>query len=168
MQPELRVAALLRHLVEGEVDFVVIGGVAVVAHGYVRSTKDLDICFATERANLDALGAVLVGLGARLRGVPEDVPFIPDARALRGIEILTLETAEGDLDLLVRPDGAPEYAELRARAEMIDMDGLSVAIASIDDLIAMKQAADRLSDRADVQALETIARMRRFDRRHRS
>ena len=68
---------LLRALVDGQVDFVVIGGVAAVLHGSARNTFDLDICFASDPSNLEALGATLVGLEARLRGVSEPVPFVP-------------------------------------------------------------------------------------------
>ena len=70
--------ALVAHLAGAGVDFVVIGGIAVVAHGHVRTTVDLDITYATDQANLDALGGVLVELDARLRGVAEVVPFVPD------------------------------------------------------------------------------------------
>jgi hypothetical protein len=67
------------------VDFVVIGGIAAVLHGSARITQDLDVSFATDDANLDALGKVLVELEARLRGVPDDVPFVPDRETLRSL-----------------------------------------------------------------------------------
>jgi len=70
--PELRLRTLLERLTEAEVDFVVVGGVAVITQASPRFTKDLDICYAHEPANLQRLGAALVGLGARLRGVEED------------------------------------------------------------------------------------------------
>src|SRR6476469_1100502 len=102
-------AELLAHLGASDVDFVVIGGIAVVAQGHIRTTRDLDITYSTTSANLEALGRVLVELEARLRGVAELVPFVPDGRTLRGAELLTLETRKGALDLLARPPGAPRY-----------------------------------------------------------
>ena len=54
--PDLRLRALLQRLTEGEVDFVVIGGVAVILQASPRFTKDLDICYASEQENLDRLG----------------------------------------------------------------------------------------------------------------
>jgi hypothetical protein len=78
--PELRLEALLARLAHAEVDFVVVGGVAVAVQGYARSTKDLDITYATDHDNLRRLGAVLLAVHARLRGVAEDVPFVPDER----------------------------------------------------------------------------------------
>jgi Nucleotidyl transferase AbiEii toxin, Type IV TA system len=157
---ELDVARILRALTARGVDFVVIGGIAAVLHGSARNTFDLDICFATDPANLDALGEVLVALGARLRGV-EDVPFVPDAATLRRMEVLTLSTDAGDLDVLARPAGAPRFDALRRHADRLDLGGFSVRVASVDDLIAMKSAAGRPKDRETVAELEAIRRLRR-------
>jgi hypothetical protein len=150
---------LLEHLVHAGIDFVVIGGVAVIVQGSPRFTKDLDICYATEPANLDRLGELLVGLDARLRGVDEDLPFIPDARTLSQVAMLTLTTREGDIDLLSDPPGSPGYAALKRHASRVDLDGNVVLVASIDDLIAMKTAAGRPQDLVDLESLE-IARRR--------
>lgn len=151
---------LLRRLVDGGVDFVVVGGVAVVAQAMPRFTKDLDICYAREAENVDALGRVLVAIGATLHGADAGLPFVPDGRTLRQTEILTLTSPEGDIDLLVQPAGCPPYPELRANADRIEIDGAEVLIASVDDLIAMKRAAGRPQDLIDLEALE-IARARR-------
>lgn len=153
--------ALVSRLAAGGVDFVVVGGIAVIAQGYVRLTRDLDIVYERRRGNLDRLGEVLVELHARLRGGREDVPFVPDGRALRSTEILTLTTDHGWLDLLAVPAGAPPYADLRAGADMIEIANVTLAVASIGDLLAMKRAANRPRDIADIEALEAIARLRR-------
>lgn len=160
-QPNLRLTALLRRLIDGQVDFVVIGGVAVIMQGAPRFTKDLDICYSTETQNLDRLGVVLTSLGARLRGVEEDVPFIPDGRTLRHTQLLTLTTPDGNLDLLVKPDGSPNYTTLRARANQVNLDGITVRIASIEDMIAMKRASARPQDLVDLESLEIARRRRR-------
>jgi hypothetical protein len=131
-----------------------------VLHGSARNTFDLDVCFATDAANLKALGEVLVDLHARLRGV-DDVPFVPDAATLRRIEVLTLSTDAGDFDVLGRPSGAPTFDVLRRRADRFDVGGFAVLVASLDDLIAMKTAAGRPKDREAVAELETIKRVRR-------
>jgi hypothetical protein len=142
------------------VSFVIVGGVAVVLQASPRFTRDLDICYATEPDNLLRLGDVLLAIGARLRGVEEDVPFVPDARTLRRAQMLTLTTREGDLDLLVDPVGSPDYAALQMKADRMDLDGVTVAVASVEDLIAMKRAAGRPQDLVDLESLE-IARRRR-------
>jgi predicted nucleotidyltransferase len=158
-RPPLQADEILRRLVERGVDFVVIGGIAAVLHGSARNTFDLDICFATDDANLVALGDVLIALGARLKGVDDEVPFVPDARALRQVELLTLVTAHGELDLLVRPPGAPAFVELRRNADRYDLGGFNVSVASIDDLIAMKEAAARDKDLLDIEELDAIKRL---------
>jgi hypothetical protein len=146
-------------LVQAGIDFFVVGGVAIVVQAHPRFTRDLDICYATDTTNLERLGALLVSLGARLRGVDEDVPFLPDVRTLRRTQMLTLSTREGGLDLLVDPPGSPGYAALRRRADAIELGGASVRIASIEDLISMKRAAGRPQDQIDIESLE-IARSR--------
>lgn len=159
--PEFRLRALLERLTERGVDFVVVGGVAVVLQASPRFTRNLDICYAVEQENLDRLGEVLVELQARLRGVDEDLPFVPDGRALRHTQMLTLTTIDGGLDLLVAPDGAPGYPALRRRADQMDIDGMLVRVASIEDLIAMKRAAGRPQDTVDLESLELARRRRR-------
>ncbi|HSS56743.1 MAG TPA: helix-turn-helix domain-containing protein [Solirubrobacteraceae bacterium] len=151
---------LLRELVDGRVDFVAIGGMAAVLHGSARNTFDLDICFASDPHNLEALGSTLVALKARLRGVPERVPFVPDAAALKRVEVLTLATTAGDLDLLHAPSGAPRYDVLRGHADRYDVGGFEVRVASVEDLIAMKTAAGRSKDLGDIDELEAILRLR--------
>ncbi|MEI2702986.1 MAG: DUF6036 family nucleotidyltransferase [Baekduia sp.] len=155
----LEAEAIFKMLVARGVDFVVVGGLAAVLHGSPRNTWDLDLGFATDAANLTALGNVLIELGARLYGIEEDVPFVPDADTLRRTEILTLSTDLGKVDLLTRPQGAPRYELLREHAVAKDIDGVRVLIASIPDLIAMKSAAGRPKDLADIAELEAIQRL---------
>jgi len=164
--PDFRPTALIGALVRAGVDFVVIGGVAVVIQASPRFTRDLDISYATDTANLERLGTLLVALDARLRGVEDDVPFSPDARTLRHAQMLTLTTRQGDLDLVVDPSGSPGYPALRRHADIVDLDGASVRIASLEDLIEMKRAAGRPQDEIDVESLE-VARSRLRGIRHR-
>jgi hypothetical protein len=159
--PEFGLEAMLRRLSDSGVDYVVIGGIALIAHGSPRATRDLDIVFAPDAANLERLGQVLVDLGARLRGVDEDVPFVPDGATLAKVELLTLETSLGWLDVHRRPPGSPPYGTLRKRAESIDFGDFSVLVASPEDLKAMKRSAGRSIDIVDLDYLETIIRLRR-------
>lgn len=159
-KPEFRVEHLLGALTAHGVDFVVIGGIAATLLGSARDTFDLDICPATDLGNLKTLGGALADLGARLRGVEEAVPFVPDEPTLAHVEVLTLETDWGPLDVLMRPSGGPPYDRLRKRAERKNLGSFSVLVASIDDLVAMKSAAGRDKDMIVVEELKAIRRLR--------
>jgi predicted nucleotidyltransferase len=159
--PDLDVPEMLRRLTAAGVDFVVIGGIAMVALGSSRNTRDLDIIFAPDDTNLTALGHVLVSLEARLRHIDDDLPFVPDDRTLTNVQLLTLDTSAGWLDIHRSVDGAPAYDVLRRRAERQDLGGFSVLVASPDDLIAMKRASGRPIDLQDIEELEAIKRLRK-------
>jgi len=139
--------SLLRALADGGVDFVVIGGVAGGAHGSAYPTYDLDVAYARDSENLERLAAVLAELGASLRGAPREVPFLLDAETLRRGGNFTFDTKFGALDILAYPEGAAPYECIRADAKVIDVEGLPVRIASLDHLIAMKEAAGRTKDK---------------------
>jgi len=158
---EFQLERLLKHLTSRGVDFVVVGGIAATLLGSAHETFDLDICPATDAENLEQLGSALLELNARLRGIEESVPFVPDSGALRKMEIITLDTSAGPLDVLMHPDGAPPYAQLRRRAERKDLGDFQVLVAGLDDLIAMKSSAGRPKDSIVVEELEAIKRLRR-------
>jgi hypothetical protein len=138
---------ILSALAEGGVDFVVVGGVAGGVHGSSYPTYDLDVAYGRDDANLDRLATVLTSLGARLRGAPADVPFILDARTLRAGANFTFATELGSFDILGDAAGAPPYERLRADARVKRVRGLEIRFASLDHLIAMKEAAGRPKDR---------------------
>lgn len=133
---------------------MIIGGYAAVLHGSARLTQDL------HRANLQVLGEALLEMEARLFGAIEDVPFVPDAPTLARVELLTLQTSLGKLDLMTHPAGAPEYRKLRDGADRYEIGGFLVRAASVADLKAMKRAAGRPKDLADIAELEAIEQLR--------
>jgi len=151
MLPDL--AGLIAALHDGEVRFVVIGAVAVGAHGHIRATQDLDIVPEPRHANLDRLGNVLVALDARLsadqrRGIDAEL-----RHALYVGRNLTLTTRMGDLDIVQRLPGIPPWPELAADAEQTTLGDVPLAVCSREHLIAMKQVRHSLQDQADVAAL---------------
>jgi hypothetical protein len=148
----------LEALVKYRVRFVVVGGIAANLRGSTTITNDLDICYARDGDNLERLVKALRDLKARLRGAPRDVPFRLDAKTLEMGDAFTFVTEAGSLDVTGHPSGIPGgYEELeRAADEMTIGMGMTVQVASIDDLIRMKRAAGRPKDLIEVEVLGAL------------
>jgi hypothetical protein len=134
--------SLLQRLAAADVDFVVIGAVAGAAHGSSYGTFDVDIAFADEPENLGRLSAALADVGS-------DRPF--EARAF------SYHTSLGHLKCFANPSGAPRYGVLRANAWPIEVGRSTVRIASLDHLIAMKEAAGRPRDQVMAMEYRTLS-----------
>jgi hypothetical protein len=146
---------LLKALVEDRLEFVVIGGIAVAAHGFVRATEDLDIVPSPEATNLDRLVNRLVLLDARLTLAPDRVPGADERRALKQGRNLSVTTTLGELDVVQRLPGVPCFAELAERAVIVAPFGWSLRVASRADLVAMKRVRGSALDRADLEHLDS-------------
>lgn len=157
-EPERLLQTLNRH----GVAYVVVGGLAAVAHGSTLPTEDVDITPARDRPNLDRLGAALRELNARLRTEhePEGVAFPCDGAFIAAQPLMmNLVTDVGDVDLTLAPSGFPTgYDELVSRSVSIDVgDGAATHIAALDDVIRSKRAAGRKKDLAALPYLEALA-----------
>jgi hypothetical protein len=139
------------------VDFVVIGGIAGSAHGSAYVTADLDVVYRQDRRNVERLARVLIDLNAVLRGAPPDVPFLLDAETIRAGANFTFETEFGSFDVLAYAEGAPPYDELRRHSVEVNLGGAEVPVASLDHLIAMKEAAGRPRDKLMASEYRVLA-----------
>jgi len=139
---------------------VVIGGIAATFQGSTTITRDFDVCYSRERANLERLASALRELNARLRGVDVDVPFQLDAASLRNGLNFTFKTNHGDFDCIGDPGGGFDYELLKRNADRMDVAGRKVMVSSLDDLIAMKRAAGRNKDRIEVENLSALREVR--------
>jgi predicted nucleotidyltransferase len=145
---------IIRVLARHRVDFVVIGGVAVQGHGYIRGTHDLDIIVRPTTLNATRLSEALLDLGAELRG--RGTLKLGDPHQLRRAPLIPTVTRFGPLDVVnvEHVAGAPKsYEVLAARALVIPYEGIDVSVAGLSDLIRMKRAAGREQDLADIEAL---------------
>jgi hypothetical protein len=146
----------LRVLLDRGVRFVVIGGFGGRLYGSPSVTNDVDVCYARDRDNLEAMASALVDLKARLRGAPEDVPFLVDADTLARGDHFTFSTDAGSLDVMGTPAGVKGFDELDRTATEMDLDGVRVRVASLDDLIRMKLAARRPKDLIEAEVLGAL------------
>jgi hypothetical protein len=159
----LKPEPLLSALVDHRVDFIVVGGYAVAAHGHVRATKDIDICPDPTDANLRRLAETLVELEAEPIGLEEfaasgEFDLNPDFEGLKMGGNWTLITKYGRLDLMQHLDGLGEdgggWKELSRHAITRNFLGHECLFCSYEDLIAMKRGTGRPQDEIDIKSLK--------------
>ena len=152
---------LIAALSDGGVEYVLIGGLAVGAHGFPRATKDVDIVPAPDDGNLDRLADVLRAIEAHNFGTgdfdPAEFPFDPLKPAdLREGGNFVLATRLGRLDIMQWVPGIPgdlAFEHLTRAAVMTSLGSRPVRVCSREDLIAMKLAAGRSQDLLDLDQL---------------
>ena len=163
-QPVL--GSLLTALDRGAVRCVLIGNWAMSCHGSDFLTQDMDLCYSRDSKNLTALAEALAPFHPRLRGPMESLPIRWGERTLRCGMNFFLVTDAADVDLLGDVPGIDSFESLWNRASDVELLGVRVRRASLDDLITMKRAAGRPLDRIHLSDLEklraTVARTARL------
>jgi hypothetical protein len=148
--------ALLRLLSRHDVEFIVVGGAAAIAHGSARLTQDLDIVYERSPENLDRLVRALGNERPYLRGAPPGLPFVWDRLTLsRGLNF-TLTTSLGDIDLMGEIPGGGGYRDLKVNAIEVDAFETRCLCLSLPQLIRAKRAAGRPKDLEALAELEAI------------
>lgn len=162
LRPEPLISVLISH----KVDFVVVGGYAVAAHGFPRATKDVDICPDPADENLEHLDDALTELEATPIGLDEfegEFDLAPDRNGRKMGGNWTLITKYGRLDVMQTfsldeaAEGEGDYRDLAPHAVERTFLGHEVRFCSYDDLLRMKRAAGRAQDKVDIETLK-IAR----------
>jgi hypothetical protein len=132
-------------LASNQVEYLVVGGYAVIYHGYVRTTGDLDIWVALNPANAARLEAAIRSLGFNPPGLTAEW-FLRKGSVLRiGQEPLRFDIIN-DIDGVVFP-------ECHARRVTIKLDEVEVNVISLADLKTNKKASGRNKDLADLDYL---------------
>jgi len=139
---------ILEDLNQAGVRYVLVGGIALIRHGVVRATRDVDAVFDPDPDNVRKIQA-LVDKWQATR--PDGSPVPQDSIAAgRNIH---LATEIGDLDLVSEAAAGIRFSDLLARAETKKVDGVEAPICSLADLVAMKRAVGRERDLADLAEL---------------
>lgn len=153
---------LLKMLVEGEVDFVLVGGLAVALQGYERVTMDVDIALAMDEVNLQRLIACAKANGLQ-PVMPVQIESLAQPQLLekwqrqKGMLAFGLRHPSGAstiIDIIISP--VVPYAEMRQAVTNIEVGPLQIPVASIEHLIAMKTGTGRSKDQIDIEELRKI------------
>jgi hypothetical protein len=143
-------------LASARVDFIVVGGLAGVAHGSPRLTQDIDVVYSRAAENLQRIVEALRPHQPYLRGAPPGLPFLWDAKTLKNGLNFTLRTALGDIDLLGEIVGGGRYEDLLPHSHELPMFGVVARVLDLEKLIEVKRAAGRPKDFEAIAELEAI------------
>ena len=151
--PALRLHELLRRLSDAEIRFVLVGGLAVNAWGYLRTTQDIDVVPDPSAENLAKLDGVLRDLDGKVEVGGRLLAGSAISTFLRTGDRTLVTTSLGSVDVLQGLPQIPSFAVLDEKATEVDMDGLVVRVCSLEHLIEMKSASKRPRDLDDLEAL---------------
>ena len=139
---------MLQCLSDASVEFMLVGAYALAAHGYPRSTMDIDIWVRASPENAQKVLRALSCFGApQLNLQLEDL--------LRDDTVFQIGVAPRRIDLLTGLSGL-EFSEVYERAVRVGIEGLQVYLPTIEDLIVNKQATGRAQDLADLEVLQKL------------
>lgn len=147
---------LLTLLADGGVRFILVGGMAGIAHGAARVTFDVDCVYDRAPENLARLASVMASLSPTLRGAPPGLPFVLDEATLAAGLNFTLDTSAGPLDLLGEVAGGGTYESLRPDSIELELFGRPCRVVSLEALLRLKRAAGRPKDLEAIAELEAL------------
>jgi hypothetical protein len=148
--------SLLHRVIQGEVEFVVVGGFAAVAHGVSLPTQDIDVCCRFTAENLLRLQEAIADLHPVHRMVPTRPVLSLTKETCAGLRNLYLDTDWGQLDCLGEVLGVGSYEDVAAQSIPLELAGGLCRVLSIDALIRAKEAMGRQRDREAVLQLRAI------------
>jgi len=154
MTPDI--PAILKLLASAGVEFVLVGGVAGIAHGSSLSTRDIDVVYRRTPDNIRRLAEALKPYHPYLRGAPAGLPFQWDATTVeRGLNF-TLDTDLGPIDLLGEILGGGLYEDIRPSSDLSQTFGVTCRVLDLPTLIRVKRAAGRPKDFEGIAILEAL------------
>jgi predicted nucleotidyltransferase len=147
---------LLARLIEAEVRFVLVGGLAVNAWGYLRATRDVDFVPDPNPENLARLNSLLKDLDGKVDVGGKLLAGSAISTFLRTGDRTLVATELGQIDVLQGLPQVPPFAVLEEQAKDVDLDGLVIRVCSLEHLIEMKRLSERARDHEDLAALEAV------------
>ncbi|MBI5749051.1 MAG: hypothetical protein HZA00_07980 [Nitrospinae bacterium] len=157
----LNLKEILATLKNHNIFFVLIGGQAATAQGSVYLTRDVDICHARDKENLEKIVKALSPFHPYLRGAPKDLPFIFDLKTIQAGLNFTFSTDIGDIDLIGEIQGVGYYNDAIKYSETMEIYGMQCHVLTIEGLIKSKKAAGRPKDKPVIKELEALLEIRK-------
>jgi len=139
---------MLRALVDEKARFLLVGAYALAAHGYPRATMDIDIWVMPSAENADAVLRALRRFGAPLHNLTK-------TDLEKEGTVFQIGVAPRRIDIITAASGL-RFDEALSHAVTVEIEGITVQIPSVDDLIRNKRASGRTKDLADAEALEDL------------
>ncbi|MGA2176293.1 MAG: nucleotidyltransferase [Verrucomicrobiota bacterium] len=146
---------LTRRLISSQVEFVLVGGFAAVAHGVTLVTRDVDICCRFSEANLMRIQKAMADLHPVHRSRP-DLPLQLTSDQCARLKNLYLKTDLGVVDCLGEVLGVGNFEEVLKQSVEVELPYGACRILDIDALIRAKEAMNRDHDRITVRYLKRI------------
>jgi hypothetical protein len=152
--PETQFSNILALLSEAEIEFILVGGLAAMAHGSAAAT--LDVVYSRKPENIAKLVKALKPVSPYLRGAPPGLPFEFDEKTVRMGLNFTLTTKLGDVDFLGEIAGGGTFETLVAQTEQRMLFDVSLLCVTLEKLIQLKQAAGRPKDLNAIAELQAL------------
>lgn len=137
---------VITSLSKNDVNYVIVGGVAITLHSSGYITRDLDFCYSRDKENIKRLITALDPFSPKPRNWPEGLPFSFDESFLSSGTNFTFETSIGDIDLLGEVKGIGDFKDALSNSVTFKIYGFEVHAFDLNALIASKTAADRPKD----------------------
>jgi hypothetical protein len=147
---------LVERLIRSHVEFVIVGGFAVLAHGASLMTEDIDICCPFSEQNLQALQSAVRDLRPVHRMTPQRLPFELTPSLVSSLKSLYLATDLGKLDCLGEVLGVGGFEQVKRRSIEVKFESGPCKVLNIDALIEAKAAMNRTRDRMAISQLKAI------------
>jgi len=155
-EPLVDMRGLIRGLHSHDVEYILFGALAMILYGYVRTTEDLDVLIAPEQENLDRVAEWLISIDAVLKLNPNR-RFGPRERwGLHKGSNATVLTTLGQVDVVQRLPGLPDWPQLMEEAELYEIEDLTVPVLNRATLIELKRRRGSHLDLADIEAIELL------------
>jgi hypothetical protein len=151
---------IIHQLTDNGVEFVLIGGLAMRAHGSAYITEDLDVCYSRTKENIKRLADAMAPLHPYMRGAPAGLPFRFDAPTIQAGLNFTLTTDLGEVDFLGEVSGLGNYEKVAAHSQEMVLYDRKVLVLTLEGLLIAKKSAGRRKDHVHILELEELKKIR--------